>query len=93
MSPSSPTLGLSLNFQVGKPTANNMHVQSKRRSTVNHNFHADAENAGLHNDNVVFLNHDALGVVAKVSSMHRILPFLWNSYRAHYMVRTKIVVA
>ena len=36
VSPSSPTSGASLNFQVDKPTANHMHVKSRGHSIVNH---------------------------------------------------------
>lgn len=35
---------------MGKPTANQMHVESTRHSTVNHNFHVYTKNARLHND-------------------------------------------
>ena len=50
VSPWSPTSGASLNFQVDKPTANPMHVESREHSTVNHTFHVFTKNARLHND-------------------------------------------
>ena len=60
---SSPISGVSLNFQVDKPTANHMHVESKGHSTVSHSFHVYTKNARLHHDERL------AEVLAEVSSM------------------------
>ena len=48
----SPTSGASLNFQVGKKTANQnqMHAESTGHSTAMHRFHVYTKNSRLHND-------------------------------------------
>ena len=63
VSPSSPTSGVSLNFQVDKSKANQMHVESKGHSRVSHSFHVYTKNARLHNDERL------AEVLAEVSSM------------------------
>ena len=54
---------MSLNFEVDKPTANHVHVESKGPSTVSHNFHVYTKNGMPHNDERL------AEVLAEVSSM------------------------
>ena len=69
--------GVSLNFQVDKPTANHMHVESKGHSTVSHNFHVYTKNVRLHNDERL------AEVLAEVSSMQWDIIISSETRRSH----------